>query len=1052
MLPAGASEPVTVTLDASIPPESKDFTRTGTITFETLPNVGTVVVPVSMTVQGLFFGSLEGNITHGGVGVPNAIVIATKTGHVPYTATTDGSGHYSIAEILGGTYDVTVTAAGYLPASATGIAITPGIVTTLNVTLFAPEMSVTPSSLTLTVPAGQQADRTLSVHNSGDGLLVWAGSAHANNKQAAIHIPASNGDFARGTAAVSIGRAPVSNKAANSEFDVLRGTLGYAYDIYPGYTFFSFNTDTPETQNVISPITISPFGGTFDASNTDFMYIIDYNDSHLKKVEIATGNVIDIGLCSSISAAQMWTGIAVDKTSDVMYGITTDISESYIYTIDPATAVATVIGATGIPGAIDVAIDGTGQMYSFDLVGDNSYSINKETGASTLLGSIGYDANYAQGMGWDPEADIVYLAAYNNATGSGELRILDRVTGNTTLVGGMGGEIDGLAFPGGGSAWLTMDPKMGSVLAGGSQDVNIHFNATDLVEGTYTGFITFLSEPNVGTVNVPVTLNVGNIGGPTLTIPDVTCTPGPVSVPVHAAEIVNMGSFQFTLEFDASKMTYTGTSNWYPGITDILVGNPSAGKLTFVWAASAAGITIPDGTFFNVDFTWIGSSSTSPLSWSDNPTPREFADYDGNIFHPNYVNGSVTSGSTISHQFMLNTGYQFVSTYIIPPAPDMTVVLSNILNNNLSFVRNSAGQQLRKIGPTWVNGIGNWVTTEGYLFKMNAAADFTITGAAIASQTPINVNTGYQFVSYLPANPINALTAYETLLDNLSFVRNSAGQQLRKIGNNWVNGIGNANPFEGYLVKMNAADVLVYPANEKSMVYKSRATANHFSFEGGNAADPVYTLYVYEANLNGYSLQAGDEIGVYDGMTLVGSLALTQSPSVENQFDNAIPVFSTLNSGQGFTANRNISFKVWSATRGIELDGVAFNFSNPYGDAYTQTVYPDNDGAYSLVSLKEAQTGTGSLAVSNQISVYPNPLKKGTTIEFNLISDSKVKMLVYNALGVQVATVTNEDWTKGQHNLWFDASTLPQGTYTLQMQVTNNSETVTQMKQLVVIR
>jgi len=36
-----------------------------------------------------------------------------------------------------------------------------------------------------------------------------------------------------------------------------------------------------------------------------------------------------------------------------------------------------------------------------------------------------------------------------------------------------------------------------------------------------------------------------------------------------------------------------------------------------------------------------------------------------------------------------------------------------------------------------------------------------------------------------------------------------------KIGPNWVNGIGNLNPNEGYLINMNNADILIYPNIEK---------------------------------------------------------------------------------------------------------------------------------------------------------------------------------------------------------------------------------------------
>jgi len=326
-----------------------------------------------------------------------------------------------------------------------------------------------------------------------------------------------------------------------------------------------------------------------------------------------------------------------------MYGIATDMTDSYLYLIDPYIAATTIIGWTGIPGAIDLTADGTGQMYSYDIVNDNAYLISKETAGATLLGSLGYDANYAQGMGWDPMTDVIYLAAYNNATGSGELRLFDRINGNTALIGNMGGEIDGLAFPGGEyPQWLYFGTNPFLVPAGSSVEANVNFYAGELDPGIYTGYITLHSDPNVGTVVVPVTLIVDPFGGPTLTIPEQWAPGGSCSVPVHASDITNMGSFRFTIDYDASNLIYTGTSDWYPGIVDVTVGNPSAGKLTFMWTATTAGVTISEGDFFTLHFNRSGPpSSFANIQWSDNPLPREFADYSGNIFGPYYVNGWV---------------------------------------------------------------------------------------------------------------------------------------------------------------------------------------------------------------------------------------------------------------------------------------------------------------------------------------------------------------------------------------------------------------------------
>jgi uncharacterized protein (TIGR02145 family) len=168
---------------------------------------------------------------------------------------------------------------------------------------------------------------------------------------------------------------------------------------------------------------------------------------------------------------------------------------------------------------------------------------------------------------------------------------------------------------------------------------------------------------------------------------------------------------------------------------------------------------------------------------------------------------------TATHTINVNYGYQFVSTNVDPINDDMLFMVGDILNENLDFIRNSQGQTLTKIGPNWVNGIGKWIVSEGYLFKMFAGDSFTINGTLVNPITPIPVETGFQFISYLPENPMDALLAFETIIgDSLDFVRNSQGTMIRKIGPNWVNGIGDCQPGEGYLIKMFADGILIYPS------------------------------------------------------------------------------------------------------------------------------------------------------------------------------------------------------------------------------------------------
>ena len=161
----------------------------------------------------------------------------------------------------------------------------------------------------------------------------------------------------------------------------------------------------------------------------------------------------------------------------------------------------------------------------------------------------------------------------------------------------------------------------------------------------------------------------------------------------------------------------------------------------------------------------------------------------------------------------VSEGYCFVSSRLIPENPDMLEVVQEILSD-LQYVRNSDGAMLRKIGPNWVNGIGDWIGIEGYLIKANATGQFTIVGTLIPQDTPIELSSGFQFVSYLPANEMDALEAFNSIIsDDLLYIRNSEGNMLRKIGPNWVNGIGDCKPGEGYLVKILTDDVLIYPGS-----------------------------------------------------------------------------------------------------------------------------------------------------------------------------------------------------------------------------------------------
>ncbi|MBK7031496.1 MAG: hypothetical protein IPH45_20910 [Bacteroidales bacterium] len=61
---------------------------------------------------------------------------------------------------------------------------------------------------------------------------------------------------------------------------------------------------------------------------------------------------------------------------------------------------------------INLAINNAGVAYSVNLGTDELGTINLATGAFTAIGSIGFDANYAQDMEFDRDKNELYMAAY----------------------------------------------------------------------------------------------------------------------------------------------------------------------------------------------------------------------------------------------------------------------------------------------------------------------------------------------------------------------------------------------------------------------------------------------------------------------------------------------------------------------------------------------------------------------------------------------------------------------------------------------------------------
>ncbi len=442
------------------------------------------------------------------------------------------------------------------------------------------------------------------------------------------------------------------------------------------------------------------------------------------------------------------------------------------------------------------------------------------------------------------------------------------------------------------------------------------------------------------------------------------------------------------IESGSATATYSDIQGGWTGTGNIdadpLFAGPATGNFHLSWA----NFPIPDDT-------------KSPCI--DAGDPNSPFDPDGTIAD---MGAFYYNQSQVSQQINLSSGFSFVSSHIIPDNPDMFIVMADVLNDNLDFARNSLGQTLRKIGPNWVNGIGDWIVDEGYLVKMFSDDSFTINGALVDPATPIPVEAGFQFVSYFPENPMDALIAFETIIgDNLHFIRGSEGTMIRKIGPTWVNGIGDCQPGEGYLVKMFASDEIIYPSTAKSSG-KVNETPVNLNFKGGNPAEAVYTLYIE-------GLEVGDEVAAYDGNKMVGAVSINS----ENAFENELPVFSSVINGKGYEEGNPVKIKVWSEN---DLEDTDFTMESVF-DSYVSDVYPEGDGKYSVVNVTKGSIENTEVT----IWVYPNPSKGIFNISLEGIKgDIQIKVIdirgkEYYNFEINVSASTQLDLTELATGVYF---------------------------------
>jgi len=290
--------------------------------------------------------------------------------------------------------------------------------------------------------------------------------------------------------------------------------------------------------------------------------------------------------------------------------------------------------------------------------------------------------------------------------------------------------------------------------------------------------------------------------------------------------------------------------------------------------------------------------------------------------------------------------------------------------------------------------------------KVTEDCQLSIIGIPVEPDLPIELDVGWQLISYYPRVEVDAVVAFSGIAEVLEIAKDGSGRFYSpEFG---FSNMGDLREGSGYMVKTVEAIELVYVVEEElarqSFPYLQPSLLPNHPNTGENMS-----LLVHSRDSEG-------EVGVYSNGHLVGSGIIQDGKC-----------------GIAVWGDDHTTSEIDGAIKGEELEVSLHNVSEMV-PVKIETIFGEDkystDG-FSVLRIQDVKASPGQFGI---VDAYPNPFNNRSSIKYNLKESSEIDLALFDLTGRRVLDLVSGRKKIGQYSITIEGSSLSSGMYIVRLQ------------------